>query len=120
MTGEMRIQATEHGFGIDMDFEDVCIVDEFELLHSVATGLGMTRHEIMQYCNLERLGVFDDAATVTHCKDDKHLERMLRGEGPGHQAECKSEQSEPDQLVQTLQKMASDLSAMLGKMEANK
>ena len=83
MKGEMHIKVTEHGFGIDMDFEDVGPVDKFELLHSVATGLQMSRSEVITYCQLERIGVFAKAESVTHCEDDAQLDAMLQGAGVG-------------------------------------
>lgn len=83
MKGEMTIKATEHGFGIDMDLENISPVDKFELLHSVATGLQMDKVDMMMFCHLERMGVFTAAETVTHCEDDAQMERMLQSEGPG-------------------------------------
>ena len=82
MVGEMTVKATEHGFGIDMDFENVTDLDKFELLHSVATGLHMSRDEMIMYCQLERIGVFSKAETVTQCEDDAQLEYMLQGGHP--------------------------------------
>ena len=82
MKGEMTIKATEHGFGIDMDFSDVSPIDKFELLHSVATGLQMSRSDMIMYCQLERIGVFAEAESVTHCEDDAQLDAMLQGAGP--------------------------------------
>lgn len=84
MKGEMTIKATEHGFGIDMDFSEVSNIDKFELLHSVATGLQMNRAEMRLFCHLELSGVLRDAELVTHCEDDVQMDRMLQGEGPKH------------------------------------
>ena len=92
MKGEMTIKATEHGFGIDMDFSDVSPIDKFELLHSVATGLQMSRGEMLMYCQLERIGVFAEAESVTHCEDDAQLDAMLQGEGPGSQKKMSAEE----------------------------
>lgn len=92
MKGEMTIKATEHGFGIDMDFKDVSPVDKFEMLHSVATGLQMSRGEMIMYCQLERIGVFSEAETVTHCEDDAQLEAMLQGAGAGSQKKMTAEE----------------------------
>lgn len=92
MKGEMTIKATEHGFGIDMDFSDVSPIDKFELLHSVATGLQMSRTEVIMYCQLERIGVFAEAESVTHCEDDAQLDAMLQGEGPGSQKKMTAEE----------------------------
>ena len=119
MIGEMIIKATERGFGIGMDFDNVSTIDKYELLHSVATGLQMSRGEMRMFCHLELSGVMRDAESVTHYEDDAQLERMLYGEGPGAQGktEAKSEQAH---LVQALQKMASGLSVMLSKMEGQK
>ena len=92
MKGEMTIKATEHGFGIDMDFSDVSPIDKFELLHSVATGLQMSRGELIMYCQLERIGVFAEAESITYCEDDEHLHALLRGEGPGSQKKMTAEE----------------------------
>ena len=85
MKGEMIIKATEFGVGIDMDLIDVSPIDKFEMLHSVATGLQISRDEMAMFCQLERMGVFAEAEVVTHCEDDAQLDAMLKGEGPGSQ-----------------------------------
>lgn len=82
MKGEMTIKATEHGFGIDMDFSDVGPLDRFELLHSVATGLQMNKEDLRLYCQLELSGVLADAECVTPCEDDVQLDQLLQGAGP--------------------------------------
>lgn len=82
MTGEMTIQVTKHGYGIDADFENVSTADKMELLHTVATVMEMTKSEVTLFCQLERMGVFADAQTVHPCEDDAQLERMLQGAGP--------------------------------------
>lgn len=92
MKGEMTIKATEHGFGIDMDFEDVSTIDKFELLHSVTIGLQMSRDEMIMYCQLERIGVFTKAESVTHCEDDAQLDAMLKGVGAGSQKKMTAEE----------------------------
>lgn len=92
MTGVMAIKATEHGFGIEMDLSDVSPINKFELMHSVAIGLQMSRDEMIMYCQLERIGVFTKAESVTHCEDDAQLDAMLQGEGPGSQKRMTAEE----------------------------
>ena len=82
MTGEMTIQVTKHGYGIDVGLDNVSIADKIELLHTVATTMDMTKSEVMLFCQLERMGVLADAQTVHPCEDDVQLERMLQGAGP--------------------------------------
>lgn len=92
MKGEMTIKATEHGVGIDMDFEDISPIDKFELLHSIAVGLRMSPSEVIMYCQLERIGVFTEAASVTYCEDDAQLYAMLQGESPSSQNKMTAEE----------------------------
>lgn len=92
MKGEMIIKATEHGYGIDMDLEQVSTADKFELLHSVAVGLGMSKFDMFLFNRLEASGVLDEATCTKHCEDDAELDRMLQGQGqtkPGADAELK-------------------------------
>ena len=79
MKGEMTVKATEHGYGIDMDFDDVSIADKFELMHSVSVALQMDKFDMILYCHLELGGVLSDATKTTQCEDDEQLERMLQG-----------------------------------------
>ena len=92
MKGEMTIKATEHGFGIEMDLSEVSPSDKFELLHSVAIGLQMSRKEMMMYCQLERIGVFTKAESVVQCEDDAQLDAMLQGAGAGSQKRMTAEE----------------------------
>ena len=92
MKGEMTIKVTEHGFGIDMDLSDVSPINKFELLHSVTIGLQMSRDEMIMYCQLERIGVFTKAESVTYCEDDAQLDAMLKGVGAGSQKKMTAEE----------------------------
>ena len=92
MKGEMTIKATEFGVGIEMDLTDASPIDKFELLHSMAIGLQMSRDEMIMYCQLERIGVFTEAERVTHCEDDVQLDAMLQGKDPGSQKKTTAEE----------------------------
>lgn len=108
MTGEMTIQVTKYGYGIDADLDDVSMADKLELLHAVATTMGLTQSEITLFCQLERVGVFANAQTVHSCEDDAQLERMLKGAGP-------NKANEPASLDDVLNALR-DLSELLGGM----
>ena len=85
MKGEMIIKATEHGFGIAVDLRDVNPIDKVELLHSVATSLQMSHVDIITYCQMERIGAFTEAESVTYCEDEAQMDALLQREGPGTQ-----------------------------------
>lgn len=82
MTGKMTIKASDVGFAVDMDLDGVCTADKLEMLHVVATGLDMSKFDLMLFCELERNGVFEDAQQVAYCKTAEELEQMLHGETP--------------------------------------
>ena len=82
MKGKITIEATDHGYGIDCDLEDVNILGKLELMHSLSTTLHMDDTEIYLYFIAEKLGTFKDAETQIKCTTDEQLKSMLRGEQP--------------------------------------
>ena len=82
MVGKIVIEASEHGYGIDCELDDVSILDKFELMHALATVLKMDNEEMHLYLIAEKLGIMQDAESQTKCMTTKQLQSMLRGEQP--------------------------------------
>ena len=99
MTGELKVRATARGFAIDMDLHGVGMIDKFELMSAIATGIGMDALDMNMFCHLQRMGVFDAAKQVTHCDTAEELDRMLT-EGAANAS---------DDLVDLLRKLANKL-----------
>ena len=99
MTGELRIRATDKGYGVDVDFSGMSMLDKFELMSAVATGIEMNKFEIQMFGDLTMMGVFDAAKQVTHCDTEEELDRMLT-EGAVNAS---------DDLVDLLRKLANKL-----------
>lgn len=79
MKGSMIIRVTEHGYGIDCDFEDVGPMDKVELMHAVSCALEMDAAERALYFTADSLGVMDDAASQRNCATDEELNELLNG-----------------------------------------
>lgn len=82
MKGKITIEASDHGYGIDCDLEDVSIMDKFELMHSLATVLRMDDADMFLYLAMESSGALKKAETTTMCTTAEQLQSMLRGEQP--------------------------------------
>lgn len=82
MKGKITIEASDHGYGIECDLDDVSILDKFELMHSLATVLHMDDEEMNLYLIAEKLGIMKDAESQTKCTTTEQLQSMLRGEQP--------------------------------------
>ena len=82
MKGKIIIEASDHGYGIDCNLDDVSILDKFELMHSLATVLQMDDTDMHLYMIAERTGILKDAETQTKCMTAEQLQSMLRGEQP--------------------------------------
>lgn len=83
MTGNITINISERGIGIDADLQNVDLIDKYELLHAMTIGLGMSRREIEVYCAAEVAGVLCDAM-VRKVSTDVELSALVTGgEVPG-------------------------------------
>lgn len=82
MKGKITIEASDHGYGIDCDLEDVNILGKLELMHSLATVLKMDDTDMHLYLIAEKLGILKDANTQVQCMSAEQLQSMLRGEQP--------------------------------------
>lgn len=82
MKGKITIEATDHGYGIDCNLDDVSTLDKFELMHSLFTVLQMDDTDMHLYLMAEKLGILRDAETQTECMTTEQLQSMLRGEQP--------------------------------------
>ena len=82
MKGKITIEASDHGYGIDCNLEDINILGKFELMHSLATVLKMDDTDMHLYLIAEKIGILKDAETQIGCTTDEQLQSMLRGEQP--------------------------------------
>lgn len=82
MKGKITIEATNYGYGIDCDLDNVGILDKLELMHSLSTVLQMDDTDMHLYLIAERTGILKDAETQTKCMTDEQLQSMLKGEQP--------------------------------------
>lgn len=82
MKGKITIEASDHGYGIDCELDDVSILDKFELMHALATVIQMDNEEMHLYLIAEKLGIMKDAESQTKCMNTEQLQSMLRGEQP--------------------------------------
>lgn len=82
MKGKVTIEASDYGYGIDCDLEDISIQDKFKLMHSLATVLRMNDIDMHLYLMVEKLGIMKDAETQIQCMTADQLQSMLRGEQP--------------------------------------
>lgn len=82
MKGKVTIEATNYGYGIDCNLEDVGILDKFMLMHSLSTVLHMDDTDIHLYLIAERAGILKDSETQTMCATTEQLQSMLKGEQP--------------------------------------
>ena len=78
MKGKITIEASDHGYGIDCELDDVSILDKFELMHSLATVIQMDDDEMHMYLLAEKLGIMKDAESQTKCMNTEQLQSMLR------------------------------------------
>lgn len=82
MKGRINIEASDHGYGIDCELDDVSILDKFEIMHALATVLHMDDKEMHLYLIAEKFGIMKDAESQTKCMTLEQLQSMLRGEQP--------------------------------------
>lgn len=82
MKGKITIEASDHGYGIDCELDDVSILDKFELMHTLATVIQMDDEDMHLYLIAEKLGIMKDAESQTQCMTTEQLQSMLRGEQP--------------------------------------
>ena len=82
MKGKITIEATDHGYGIDCDLDEVSMLDKFELMHSLSTALQMDGTDMYLYMIAEKLGIMRNAEIQTKCTTAEQLQSMLRGEQP--------------------------------------
>ena len=102
MTGELKVRATARGYAIEVDLHDVSMIDKFELMSAIATGIGMDAVDLDMFLSLQRLGVFDAAKQVTHCDTAEELDRML----------TKDSTNVSDDLLDLLRKLTNKLEEM--------
>lgn len=82
MRGKVTIEASDHGYGIDCELDDVSILDKFELMHALATVLQMDDEEMHLYLIAEKLGIMKDTESQTKCMNTEQVQRLLKGEQP--------------------------------------
>ena len=82
MRGTLTIEASDYGYGIECELDDVGILDKFELLHSLATVLHMDDEEMRLYILAETLGIMKEAESQTQCMTTEQLQSLLKGEQP--------------------------------------
>ena len=82
MKGKITIEASDHGYGIDCDMDDVSTLDKFELMHTMATVLQMDSTDMNLYMIAEKLGIMRNAEIQTKCTTAEQLQSMLRCEQP--------------------------------------
>ena len=82
MRGKVTIEASDRGYSIDCELDDVSILDKFELMHALATVIQMDDEEMHLYLIAEKLGIMKDAESQTKCMTTEQLQSMLRGEQP--------------------------------------
>lgn len=82
MRGKVTIEASDHGYGVDCELDDVSLLDKFELMHTLATVLQMDNEEVHLYLIAEKLGIMKYAERQTKCMTTEQLQSMLRGEQP--------------------------------------
>lgn len=82
MRGKVTIEASDYGYGIDCELDDVSILDKFEIMHALASALQMDDEEMHLYLIAEKLGIMKDVDSQTKCMNTEQLQSMLRGEQP--------------------------------------
>lgn len=82
MVGKIVIEASEHGYGIDVHVDDMCTSDKLELMHALAVSLRMSDEEMDLYAFAEHLGVLSEAEEQTACTDSDQIQSLLKGEQP--------------------------------------
>lgn len=82
MRGKVTIEASDHGYGIDCELDDVSILDKFELMHSLATVIQMDDQEMHLYLIAEKLGIMKDSESQTKCMTTEQVQSLLKGEQP--------------------------------------
>lgn len=82
MRGKLTIEASDHGYGVDCELDDVSILDKFEFLHAVSAVLQMDEEEMHLYLIAEKLGIMRDAESSTKCFSTEQLQCLLKGEQP--------------------------------------
>ena len=82
MKGTITIEASDHGYGIDCELDDVSILDKFELMHALATVIQMDDQEMHLYLIAEKLGIMKDSESQTKCMTTEQVQSLLKGEQP--------------------------------------
>ena len=82
MRGKVIIEASDHGYDIDCELDDVSILDKFELMHALATVIQMDDEEMHLYLIAEKLGILKDTESQTKCMNTKQVQSLLKGERP--------------------------------------
>lgn len=82
MRGKVTIEASDHGYGIDCELDDVSILDKFELMHALATVIQMDDEEMHLYLIAEKLGIMKDSESQTKCMTAEQVQSLLKGEQP--------------------------------------
>ena len=82
MKGKITIEASDHGYGINCELDDVSILDKFELMHALATVIQMDDQEMHLYLIAEKLGIMKDSESQTKCMTTKQVQSLLKGEQP--------------------------------------
>ena len=80
MRGKVTIEASDHGYGIDCELDDVSILDKFELMHALATVIQMDDQEMHLYLIAEKLGIMKDSESQTKCMTTEQVQSLLKGE----------------------------------------
>ena len=55
MRGKVTIEASDHGYGIDCELDDVSILDKFELMHALATVITVDADELKKQLEEEEV-----------------------------------------------------------------
>lgn len=82
MIGTITIEASEHGYGIDVHVDDMCTLDKLELMHAVAVALHMDDEDMHLFMVAETLGILKDAEQQVRCATSEQVQSLLKGEQP--------------------------------------
>lgn len=82
MKGRITIEASDHGYGIDVHVDNMCTLDKLELMHALAVALHMNDEDMHMFMLAETLGILKDAEQQVHCATSDQVQSLLRGEQP--------------------------------------
>lgn len=82
MTGNITIEVSEHGYGIDVRVDDMCTLDKLELMHAMAVALHMDDDDMHMFILAETLGILRDAEQQIRCDTSEQVQSLLKGEQP--------------------------------------